>query len=297
MASGIGSKIGYKEPLYFFYDIEATGINPNEDRIIEIASTIHTSKLQSRTRQELERNKSHEFSSLCYCEKELSTIAEELTGLTRRDLIGQPQLKVVLKDLFDWIKASISKASEIDRKKYVPVLVAHSGPKLDFPLLFLEVDSSLSLACQFKNLDLHYVDTFSVLKDLKRNKLSYRQLESLSLKNIYKTYFGVAYEGHRALADAKALCKIFSDAAPASDIHMFIKHMYTRYEVEQIEKFRGASIYTSKTIELLQKGITYERLVTEYQRSPVRFVSFLRESCGITRPRRELIDHFKDNQW
>ena len=297
MAFGIGRKIGDKKPLYFFYDCEATGLEIKEDKIVELACVIHTSELSFQTRQELETNKSHEFSSLCYCEKELTPTAQMLTGLRQCDLRGQPQLGAVMTDFFAWIKASITTASKIEGKDYVPVLVAHSGSQLDFPMLHLEVDSSPVLTEQLKTLHLLYIDTYYVFKDLKSSLLSYRQLDSLSLKNIYITYFGVPYEGHRALADARALCKIFSDAPPASDIHMFIKHMLTKEDTEelteQIEKFREASIYPAKAIELFKKGITMDNLVTEYQRSPARFISFLRNRCGITRPRPELITYFK----
>ena len=296
MAFGIGSKSRNKEPLYFFYDCETTGTVPGEDQMVELACVIHTSGLKSMTRQELERSKSHEFSSLCYCEKELSPTAQRLTGLRQCDLRGQPQLGEVIMKLFVWIKDSITTTSKLEGREYVPVLVAHSGSQLDFPMLYLQVDSSAVLMEQLKTLHLHYVDTFSVFKDLKRSQLSYRRLESLSLQNIYITYFGAPYEGHRALADARALCKIFSDAPPAHDIHTFTKHTLTREDTEkrteEIEKFREASIHPTKSIELLQRGITLDKLISEYKRSPVLFTSFLRNKCGITRPRPELMAYF-----
>ena len=188
-------------------------------------------------------------------------------------------------------------ATEMEGVEYVPVLVAHSGPQLDFPMMYRQVDKSPMLAAQLRHLQLHYVDTLSVFIELKRIKPWYQQLRSLSLKNIYTKYFKVPYEGHRALADAKALYRIFSEAPPARDLHIFANHTLNRKEVEkmreQIEQFQEASIHSCKAIELLQRGITLNKLVSEYQSSLIHFTSFLEKNCRIINPIPELMAYLK----
>ena len=287
-----------KTPLYFFYDCETTDSDVKVDKLIEIAAVIHLATLKPGARRELKRSDSHEFSSLCFCDRELGKIPQQLIGLTKDDLKNEPPLEEVLKRFFDWIEASIATANELDKEDYIPVLVSHSGSMLDFPMLLKEVDCSPSLTCQLKRLNFRYVDTFYVFKDLKRSKPAYRfKLESLSLKNIYKAYFHFPYEGHRALADARALCKIFSEASPAEDIEIFKKHTQDQVEMvaleQHIQKFRNASINSSKALDILAKGIKFDTLVTEYQRSSATFQTYLRTACGIRNPRPEVIQYFR----
>ena len=298
MAFGAGNRLEHKTPLYFFYDSETTDRDVKVDKIIEVAAVIHLATLKPGARRELRRSDSHEFSSLCFCDRELGEIPQQLIGLTKDDLKNEPPLEEVLNSFFEWIETSIATASKLDREDYIPVLVAHSGNILDFPMLLKEVDRSPSLSRQFKHLNIRFVDTFYVFKDLKRNKPTYRvKLESLSMQNIYNAYFPFPYEGHRALPDARALCKIFSDAPPANEMAVFQKYTQNRDELsileEQIKKFREASISPPKAADILAKGITYEKIVGEYQRSPRNFRMFLRSECGIGNPRPELIQHFR----
>ena len=287
-----------KEPLYFFYDCETTGLEIDKDKIIEIAAVIHTTNLPPRIAQELKRGKADEFTSLVYCERELHQVTQELTGLTLADLRREPRLEVVLNDLFDWINESVTKVSEMDGRSYSPVLAAHSGPRLDYPILFFELKGlrSVSLLHKFQRLNLNYVDTFEVLKDLQISDPSYKELEKLGVHYIYLKYFRTEYEGHRALDDAKALRRIFSEAPPASKIFLFRKYSQSKEGLEmtreQTTKFNTAWISSTKARELLMKGITYERVAEESRRSREAFLCFLKNECCIRKPRQELIQHF-----
>lgn len=295
-------KLNSQEPLYFFYDCETTGLKVGEDKIIEIAAVIHTNSLSRGTGDSLKRGRNHEFSSLCYCEKELSEEAQRLTGLTLQDLKYEPKIADVLNKLFDWISHSVSRVTELERKHYIPVLTAHSGPRLDFPMLHYDIEilGSHPLQRKFRQLNLHYADTHSVFKKLKCSNPRYSNLESLGVDKIYEHYFRERRMGHRALGDARDLCKIFSEALPARELMAAVReHIQTKEGLvlmqEQLPKFHEAWINFNKAKDLLRDGITYERLVQEYQSSSeANFYHFLRNTCGITRPKVELLAHFKE---
>lgn len=182
------------------------------------------------------------------------------------------------------------------------MLVAHSGPHLDFPILHheLELLHSRPLRKKFQELNLHYADTLSVFKELERKNPSFRGLEGLGVDKIYEHYFGKRI-GHRALGDARDLCKIFSDA-PSVEVMMaeVREHIQSKEGMEhikeQLPKLFKAWIKFNKAKDLLRDGITYEKLVQEYQSSSeANFCRFLRVECGIARPKNELLAHFREN--
>lgn len=288
MADAYGIR-GGGEPLFFFYDCEATGLRVGRDVIIEVAAVLHTKDLRHSVRG------SQEFSSLCRSSKELHPKAQQLTGLTKHDLRHEPKVKDVLHSFFDWISRTVDDVSKMEEKVYTPVLAAHSGHRLDFPLLFTAV-RKLKLQREFDSLNLHYADTFSVFRHAdvaEKNKL-----EKFGLKDVYTAFFGNAMDGHRALVDARALCRIFSEAAPAVELVAILKQYIQSREGaeivrEQIRHFRDANIKVPKAIELLQKKITYEDLQMQSQISEASFSRYLKEKCGISDPEEELLEHFK----
>ncbi len=295
-ATSLG-KMADKTPLYFFYDSEATDRDVKVDKIIEVAAIVHTNTLTPRAKRELTRSASHEFSSLCFCDRELGEVPQKLIGLTKKDLKDEPPLEEVLKRFFEWMEESIATANRLDHEEYTPVLVAHSGNMLDFPLLLQEVDRSPLLNKKYSKLNIRFVDTFYVFKHLKRSMPSYNyKLRNLALKNLYQTFLHEPYKGHRALADARALCQIFTEGEPAKDIGVFKKYTLDRKEMTAVEedtqKFKKASIYAGKSADLLAKGITYDTLVRQYQRSPMSFQAYLRSTCGIN-PKPEVIQYFR----
>ncbi len=277
-------------PLYFFYDCETTGLKIGYDGIIEIAAVVYTKNLRRRVHHP-------ELHSLCYTDRELTPEAKRLTGLTNRDLEGQPRLKDVLHNFFDWIRETVQEVSERERGNYVPVLAAHSGPRLDFPMLFKAVERigarNRSLQRKFDTLNLHYADTFSVFKKLQSTRMYGPQLQKLGAHDIYLAYFPPSAHAHRALDDAKSLCKIFSESCPAA---VFMEKLETYIQSkdgldftrEQICKFLQIKcgdenfFKVFEVIDLLHKDITFEDLENEYRRSERHLRRFLAEECGFT---------------
>ncbi len=291
MVYGIGNNLGRKRLLYFFYDCEATGLNVEVDRIVEVAAVIHLASLRPQVQRELRHN--DKFSSLCYSDRELGEVPQRLTGLTRDDLRDEPPLEEVLKRFFEWMEVSIATANRLDHEEYTPVLVAHGGNALDFPMLVTEINGIPLVKRKFRSLGLRYMDTFSVLAELKRSRKL--DVDKLSMKAVYEKLFSMPYQGHRALVDAQALCKIYTEAEPANDR----KYIQSQEEMlamkEQGRKFKEASIGFEKASELLAKEITYEEMVRQYQTSPHTFKSFLRMECQIRHPKQqqEIMRHLR----
>lgn len=235
------------------------------------------------------------FSSLCRSSKELHPEAERLTGLTKEALRNEPKVHDVLNRFFDWIKENGK------RRAYVPVLAAHGGNKLDFPMLDTAVRKigvkNPNLERKFYGLDLHYADTLSVFKqsDIARKN----KLKKFGLKDLYKAFFGVSFDGHRPLEDATALHMLFSEVKPADELmttlRLYIQSKEGREIArQQIRQFLEANISVPKAIELLQGRITYEDLRAQSKKSEEHFIQFLKEKCGIADPDEKLLKHFNE---
>lgn len=289
-------------PLYIFYDCEATGRNPKEDRIIEIGAVICTQGLDPGTARVLQQDDRRTFTSLCYCTHPIDPEAAKILTITLDHLKGAPKPKDVLTSFCDWIAETVRTAEQRSRNKYTPVLVAHSGNRLDYPLLFKEIEQAHShtLRQKFEGLVLHYTDSHSAIRQLARKDKFYQDLPGLGVKDLHQAFLHSPYDGHRALPDAEAVHNIFTkcgirQATLFREIHKFIQ---TKENVEltnkQIPKFLKAHIKPAKAEELLMKGITYEKMLREFKRSPDNFEVYLRSRCDIKRPKRELLDHFED---
>ena len=289
-------------PFYIFYDCEATGRNPKEDRVIEIGAVVCTQNLEPGAARALQQNNRHEFTSLCYCTHTIDPKEAEILTLTLADLKDAPKPKDVLISFCEWIEKVVRMAEQRSSAKYSPVLVAHSGNRLDYPLLFKEIERAHSptLTRKFTGLDLHYTDTHSAIRQVARTDKFYRDLPGLGIKDLHQAFFHKPYEGHRALPDAEALYNIFTKCESSKQGVLFseiLKFIQTKEGVEltneQIPKFLAARIKPAKAEELLMKGITYDRVLQEFKRSPDNFKHYLRVRCGITRPKQELLDHFE----
>ena len=185
----------------------------------------------------------------------------------------------------------------------MPVLVAHSGNRLDYPLLFKEIElaHSRTLSQKFEGLTLHYTDSYSAIRQLARTDKFYQELPGLGVKDLHQQFLHRPYDGHRALPDAEALHDIFTKCGNLRKPALFReirKFIQTKKNIEltndQIPKLMKAHIKPAKAEELLMKRITYEKMLQEFKRSPDDFEDYLRSRCGITRPKRELLKHFED---
>ena len=292
-------------PLYIFYDCEATGRNPKEDRIIEIGAVVCTQGLDPGTARVLQQADRRTFTSLCYCTHPIDPEAAKILTITLDHLKDAPKPEDALKSFCDWIEETVRTAEQRSHGKYTPVLVAHSGNRLDYPLLFKEIELARSptLTQTFKDLNLHYTDSHSAIRRQARTDRSYQDIPGLGVKDLHKAFLGKSYDGHRALPDAEALHNIFTKCGIAKQTALFGEiHRFTQtkerveHTIEQVPKFMKAHINPSKAEELLMKEITYEKMLQEYRRSPVYFERYLRTKCGIKRPKQELLDHFKYNK-
>ena len=130
-------------PLYFFYDCEATNGDIENDRIIEIAAVLYTKNLEHRLQHgkitELVCSNDH-YQSLCYCTRAINPVVAPLIHLTLADLRNQPSIATVLDGFFEWIVEKVHHVEMLTHNTYTPVLVAHSGNRLDYPLLLAELD-------------------------------------------------------------------------------------------------------------------------------------------------------------
>ena len=78
---------------FVVFDLETTGLDSNDDRIIEIgAQKIVGSKVVA------------EFSSFVSVDEKLSSVVEKLTGITNSMLKEQPKISSVLKDFLEFCK-------------------------------------------------------------------------------------------------------------------------------------------------------------------------------------------------
>ena len=287
-------------PLYIFYDCESTGLNIEEDRIIEVAAVLHTKSIPSLSSRQLEQltaaNGGH-FSALCHCTKPIHPDAAKVISLTLDDLRDAPPVHAVLDKLFDWIQEKVTQVSAMASGMFTPVLVAHSGCRLDYPLLVNEVNRNgaySSLAVKFKGINLHYVDSYTHFILEYKNDHTYRSLltEGMSMKAVYNKFLREELKGHRALEDAQALCRIFTEGYPSCKMQTLqgitLNQRGLTDKEEQIMKMRAVGIKPRKAEEMLGIGVTLEMLKEMWRRNPSAAKRELRR-VGITRPSAELV--------
>jgi len=148
------------------------------------------------------------------------------------------------------------------------------------------------LSAKFNALNLHFADTHSFCSRLSKSDPTLARMKSLGVEAIYKAFFpSESYNKHRALPDAKALCKIFTDSPLSfriSELRSLIEDKDTRLKRLKLKK---AGISRTKAQDLLRWGITVEQMEREYQRSPSEFHHYLR-TLGINKPRPQLMLYF-----
>jgi len=156
-------------PIVIF-DFETTGLDANDDRIIEIgALKLHGFEVVA------------EYSTLVKPDVPLSEVSKAISGITEEMLEGQPGIDQVLPGLLDFIEGSI--------------LVAHNA---DFDMSFLKAASSR----------LGYQLSWPCFCTLKLARALLPQLESKSLDAL-ATHYGLSFEArHRSIGDAKVTAAV-----------------------------------------------------------------------------------------
>ena len=157
---------------YIVIDVETTGLDPKKDKIIEIGAVKVKDGVVDKT-----------YSKLINPGRKLSLQIIQLTGISNEDLIQKPDISNVIAEFLDFIG--------IDD---IPII----GHSLMFDYAFLKraaVNHKLSF-------EKSGIDTLKIarkyLKDLESRNLNY-----------LCSYFGIAHEAHRALADAYATHELF----------------------------------------------------------------------------------------
>ena len=162
-------------PFYIFYANTTTGRDVNQDHVIEVAA--HTISFCA-------------YSSLCHCDKELHQDVLQNIGTTIEKLRQADPLQRVLQKFIGWIKHIKDCTDKILNRKNTPVLVAHGGKDLEFPMLFKEVNSSPMLSEQMKSLGLCYVDTHAEF-EARRVKDLFYTVPSIRFSNCTFTGFQI----------------------------------------------------------------------------------------------------------
>lgn len=164
-----------KFPTIICFDLETTGFDPVEDRIIEIGILKFTLDKKG------ELNKLDEYTSLVDPEIELSLESELITGIKQEDLNGKPTIKKLLPEL----------SQKFEGADFV------LGHNVDFDLSFM----SQYLKLDHKKLDsLFFSQTF------------FPGLPSYSLDVLPFELDITRDVGHRALPDAIVSAEVFAKA-------------------------------------------------------------------------------------
>ena len=151
---------------YTVVDTETTGLDPQADRLIEIAA------IRVRAGKETAR-----FETLIKPGRKLSKAIVDLTGITDDELINAPEPQDALQQFMDFLKDDI--------------IVAHNA---NFDVNFL-YDSMQR--CGMKPLENNFVDTMRLAKCIRPDLNNYK------LATLAKAYRIAQPKAHRALADCE----------------------------------------------------------------------------------------------
>lgn len=151
-------------------DLETTGLNPKQDRIIEIGMV----KVR-------EGKVTDTYSRLLNPKQELDPRIEEITGIRMEDLMDQPALKEVLPEILEFLGEDI--------------LLGH---RVLFDYSFLKrAFTNEKISFERKG-----IDTLWLARKLVQD------CESKSLPKLCQHY-GIEYKAHRALSDAMATVELY----------------------------------------------------------------------------------------
>lgn len=161
----------FKGKTFVVFDLETTGLNPVENRIIEIGAI-----------KIVDGEFTETFSALIDPQINLPEKIIELTGLCDADLKGKPLIEEVLPDFYKFVQDSI--------------LVAHN---LTFDYNFISAKGK-PMGIYFDN---ERYDTLAIARKSLPGRRSY------SLGNIIKEFDISLENAHRAVEDAEATAKLF----------------------------------------------------------------------------------------
>lgn len=151
-------------------DLETTGLNPKRDRIIEIgAAKVRNGKI------------TETFQQLIDPRQQLEERVEVLTGISSKELEGQPTIQEVLPDIKEFLEEDILLGHRV-LFDYSFLKRAFTNEKISFERKGID---TLKLARQFVT-----------------------DPESKKLESLCKHY-GITHQAHRALGDALATVELY----------------------------------------------------------------------------------------
>jgi len=165
-----GKKLKIKRPLIVF-DLETTGLSPQNDRIVEIAVI---KKHPGRKKDEV---KTRLINPGCPIPEEVVAIH----GITDEKVKGAPTFKQVAKGLAEFIKGCD--------------VVGYNSNRFDVPFLLAEFERS-GVMDAFK--DVEFIDVFNL----------YSKFNPRTLEAAYASYCGKRLDAHKAEADARATFEV-----------------------------------------------------------------------------------------
>lgn len=167
-----------------FLDIETTGFSREWNEIIEIAAILYDSNAKEMI---------DSFHMYCRPVKSIPANITELTGITNEQVSGcKPEWEVLL-DFCDWYD-----------NHQAEVIIGHNCKAFDLQFIKAKCDK-YHLSWSGENAEI--VDTLSYARQLKKKGL----LNTDNLKQpTIGAHFGIIYEAHSALADIRALIKIYN---------------------------------------------------------------------------------------
>ena len=173
------NKTRAKNKEYVVIDVETTGLDYQNDRIIELGAVKQTDKLE-------------EYTCLIKYNGQLSKTRINLTGLKAEELKNGKDEKEAIEELLQFIGKSII-----------------IGYNVDFDLKFINEALKRNNCSQLKN------KSYDIMKFAKQEKLL---LENYKLQTVLKEY-GINEEvPHRALEDAKLSLKLLNKVNKLKDI-------------------------------------------------------------------------------
>lgn len=190
-----------ERPLVFF-DLETTGLDPLQDRIIQFgAVTVSPDGKESC------------YETLVNPKGKLPAIITEKTGITDAMLTGAPTLAEVFPQIWSVLQDGD--------------LAGHNIRQFDVPFLFAE---AYRLGKPLPGpADRHYVDTWDLLNAYDP-ELRFKH----SLVNAYEALFHAPYIGaHTALADSIAAWRVFQATLARLDLDMATPAMLEKWAWEQ----------------------------------------------------------------
>ena len=314
---------GGSSHVYFFYDCEASGPSIREDRIIEMAAVLYTKNLEPLlTPKQLARLNADtdHFQSLCFTTHKLDQFVIDVVGLTLPQLRYAPLFPRVMEQFLVWIGKKQSEVETATRRRLTPVLVAHSGISHDFPRIMRELEQikaaplfpnysrvASSVLKRFYGANLHFADTFLACKLLQEHSSPIMSgVKKLSVQALWEHFFpDQHFAAHRALGDAQALCKLFTESPLSGAVNVELQEtiqtdlaVHTQMlKKDKVRELKDVGITHKKAVQMVEKGVSLEDLEKHSrsggEHSLIRYLA----TFGITSPKYELLDYFSQNRW